>query len=200
MDDDAARDLVAGELRRLFAELRPEADLQVVDPLDPTALFAAVQAADGRRLAQLSAHAAAVTVLLGADGAPCAFTTGTPAERAVRAAGAVAATLVLYRVPLHPAPVADVPPPTTSRHTVRAGDVLAVPDPDGGFRIAEVVDAGEAGLRVWAYENRFEVAPRAVDPGGLRRIALHAQTGAPADVPWAEFDTWHAVPVRRRQG
>jgi len=194
-----ARGLVAAELRRLFTELRPEAELRIVDPISPLALFAAVQSADGRRVAQVSAHATGASVLLGADGVPCPFDGGTPAERALRVGGAVASALALHRVALHVAAFQDRPAPEAVRLDVRPGDLFAVPEPDDNtFRVAEVAHVDDEGLRIWGYVNAFDALPEAVDPTGLRRLRLHETTGEPAAVPWAEFETWRAVPVRRR--
>jgi hypothetical protein len=91
-----ARELAADQLRLLWRFWEPDAHLDCVEPSAPLAPFAVIRSPDGETLAQVSMHAAAANVLIGEQGALCAFHDPTAEERAHHVYGAVAAVLVLH--------------------------------------------------------------------------------------------------------
>jgi hypothetical protein len=91
-----ARELAAAQLRLLWRRLEPDAQLDCFEPSAPTALFATIHSQEGETLAQVSAHARAANVLIGRQGALCAFDASTAEERVRHVYGAVAAVLALH--------------------------------------------------------------------------------------------------------
>ena len=90
-ESERARALVAAGLRELWSEWQPTATLELAEPTAPLAPMGSVRAQDGRLLAEFSAHAHAMNVLIGEEALLCAFDEGTTEQRAERLVGAVAA-------------------------------------------------------------------------------------------------------------
>lgn len=84
------------------------------------------------------------------------------------------------------------------------GELFAFPwggdgpgDPDH-FRVMEVARVVGERIELWAYRERFERPPAAVDPDRLERIGLHElMDGRSVGATLVEWASWKPLPVRR---